>query len=133
MTSIASSRNVSNFQEKISKFIFPGVYYIRVYSYNDSFNAQEKYHLSLNVNYKSENISISDLRYNKGVGAALWVSDYDPFKIQAFSSSSKSEVGFLTSSEAYSAYKFGNPMFHPVCSTSPCIRLNRCLLFQEVR
>ena len=111
VTSIASSRNVSNFQEKISKFIFPGVYYIRVYSYNDSFNAQEKYHLSLNVNYKSENISISDLRYNKGVGAALWVSDYDPFKIQAFSSSSKSEVGFLTSSEAYSAYKFGNPMF----------------------
>jgi hypothetical protein len=111
-TSIASSRSASNYQEKISKFIFPSVYYIRVYSYNDSFNAQEKYHLSLSVSYKSENVNISNLRYTKGAGAALWVSDYDPFKIQAFTSYGKSEVGFFTSSQYYSAYKFGNPMFH---------------------
>lgn len=114
VTSIASSRNASNYQETISMFIFPGVYYIKVYSYNGSFNAKQKYHLSLSVNYKSEDVSISDLKYSKGAGAALWVSDYDPFNIQAFTSSGKSEVGFLTSSQYYSAYKFGNPMFHYV-------------------
>ncbi|MGM9813695.1 MAG: hypothetical protein ACI32C_02135 [Candidatus Enteromonas sp.] len=101
----------SNQQEKISKLIFPGIYYIKVYSFNDSFNAQEEYHLSLDVNYRSENISISNLRYVKGVGAALWVSDYDPFKIQPFTSSGRSEVGYITSSEYYTAFKFGNPIF----------------------
>ena len=108
---IASSRKSSNSQERITKFIFPRVYYIKVFSYNNTFNAQQKYHLSLDVNYISENVSISDLRYSKGVGAALWVSDYDPFNIQAFTSSGKSEVGYFTSSQYYSAYKFGNPMF----------------------
>lgn len=51
------------------------------------------------------------MRYSKDIGAALWVSDYDPFGIQAFTSQSKTEVGYLSSSQYYSAYKFGNPMF----------------------
>lgn len=109
--SVASSRKASNRPEHISKLVFPGVYYIKIYSYNDSFDAQERYCLSLYVNYKSEDINIPDLKYSKGVGAALWVSDYDPFNIQAFTSSGKSEVGYFTSNEYYFSDKFANPMF----------------------
>lgn len=50
VTSIATSSRVTNCDEKITKFIFPGVYYIKVYSYADTFNAQQNYHLSLDVN-----------------------------------------------------------------------------------
>lgn len=101
----------SNINERIDESLFPGVYYIRINSYNNVFNAQSEYKLSLSVDYTYENVSISELRYSKGVGAALWVSDYDPFEIQAFTSQSKSEVGFYCVDSLIYAYKFGNPLF----------------------
>lgn len=112
VTLVNRSNAAGSSNEHINKTLLPGVYYIRINSYNDGFNAQSEYKLSLNVDYNYENASISELRYTKGVGAALWVSDYDPFGIEAFTSQSKSEVGLFTSSQYYSAYKFGNPLFH---------------------
>ena len=108
---VARSAFVSNNDEKISVDLLPGVYYLRVNSYNDTFNAKEEYKLSLNVDYYFEDVSISELRYSKGIGAALWVSDYDPFGIYPFALQSKSEVGFYCFSQYYSVHKFGNPMF----------------------
>lgn len=91
--------------------LYAGVYYIRISSYKDTYDAQNPYQLYLNVDYQSEDVAISDLKFNKGIGAALWSSDFDPFGITAFSTSGKSEVGYFTSSTYYSAYKIGHPYF----------------------
>ena len=111
VTFVKRSNNRGTNDENITTSILPGVYYIRINSYDNSFDAQSEYCLSLNVDYNYEDVSISKLRYCKGVEAALWVSDYDPFNIKAFTSHTKDPVGIVTSSADYSTNKFGNPLF----------------------
>ena len=105
---VTYSRYAGTHRENIEKDILPNVYFIRVYS-SSGFDAQQKYSLNINVDYQYNNESISSLKYSNGAGAAMWISDYDPFGIEAFSTSSKEEVGYFTSSSSYSAYKIGHP------------------------
>ena len=59
----------------------------RIYSYS-GFDAQNYYNLTINVDYSYTNETISKLKYTNNAGAAIWISDFDPFGIQAFSFSS---------------------------------------------
>ena len=113
ITKIDSSPNESNLNEEMNNFLYPGVYYIYVFAYEDkTFNANEKHCLSLKVDYQSEDMSISDLRYNKDVGAALWVSDYDPFDIKPFTLSNKEEIGMYQVTLVGVQNSFANPIFN---------------------
>ncbi len=102
------SRYAGTHRENIEKDILPNVYFIRVYSYK-GFDAQNKYSLNINVDYQYNNESISNLKYSNGAGAAMWISDYDPFGIGPFTTTSKEEIGYFSSSSSYSAYKIGHP------------------------
>ncbi len=108
---VGRSARANNSDEHVSATFFPGIYYIRVGAFYDTFNAKDEYKLSLNVEYTPVDASISEMRYSKDIKAALWVSDYDPFGIQAFTSQSKTEVGYLSSNQYFSTYKFANPIF----------------------
>lgn len=105
---ISSSTRGSNINEAISTDVLPNVFYIRIYSYS-GFDAQNYYSLNIDVDYSYKDESISEMRYSKNAGAAIWVSDFDPFGIEPFSSSSSQEIGYFTSSEYYSAYRIAHP------------------------
>lgn len=105
---VSQSKRGSNINEEISVDVLPNVYFIRIYSYS-GFNAQSPYSLSITVDYTYNDESISDLKYSKNAGAAVWISDFDPFGIQAFSSSSTQEIGYFVSDSYYSAYKIAHP------------------------
>lgn len=105
---ISYSRYTGTYREKIEKDILPNVYFIRVYSYK-GFDAQNKYSLNIDIDYQYNNESISDLKYTNGARAAMWISDYDPFGIGPFTTTSKEEIGYFTSSSSYSAYKISHP------------------------
>lgn len=125
------SFNAGQSEERITWTLFPGVYYVRVLSYK-GFNAQEKYTLSVNVSYKTEDVSIPELKYNKGVGAAIWISDFDPFGMQAFESISASEVGYF-SADTITAYKIGYPLFGYLQSDDPIEHATLYIWNKELR
>ncbi|MDR1698134.1 MAG: hypothetical protein LBR37_04455 [Erysipelotrichaceae bacterium] len=78
---IASRKNYAS-DEYLSFELGAGYYHARVVSKNGWGREGAEYTLSGSVRYlhtKSE--KISDLRYNKGAKAALWVSDFDPASI----------------------------------------------------
>ncbi len=79
VTNIASSAYGSNHDEQISRRLLPGVYYIKVYSYNGF--GSPTYNLSVYGNYVREDVCIEEMMA-KGANAALWYSDYDPFGIK---------------------------------------------------
>lgn len=105
---VSSSTRASNNNESISVDVLPNVFYVRIYSYS-GFNAQSYYSLNINVDYSYNNESIADLKYSKNAGAAAWVSDFDPFGIKAFTSSSTQEIGYFVSDAYYSAYRIAHP------------------------
>ena len=94
------SMNVLN----ISTTVEPKKYFIRVFPksgatlYTDNF-----YELSVNIKYKNgyNNFSWTDLRYNKGIKAVSWISDFDPFNHKAFSHYEKSSFDFVGDLESY--------------------------------
>lgn len=113
ITCVSSSRKGSNTSELITGTFSPGTYYMRVYAYGDNCNDSEVYSLSFWVYYTASNESISALKYNKGAVAAIWLSDYDPCGISPFSSYSKGEIGYRSTSTgglvADIQNKFENP------------------------
>lgn len=118
ITQIASSTKASNNSESITKTLEPGTYYLWIYSYNDECDDSTYYNLSVNVSYTASDVAISSLRYNKGAKAALWISDYDPCGIAPYSSSSKVEVGVLSTSTPVSV-SFNNPYTRYFTSGEP--------------
>ena len=111
ITQITSSANAGSNPESISRVLYPGTYYIWVYSYNDECSDSDFYNLSINVDYTAQDTTISSLRYNKGAKAALWVSDYDPCGIEAYSQSGKVAVGYMNA-DYLPAMCFDNPFFN---------------------
>lgn len=92
---VSWSKYKNNLDECINISLTPGTYYLRIYSY-EGYSAWSKYNLSGSVIYPDINgsSSISDLRYNKGAGAAIWLSDLDPFKTKLSKEFTSKEVGF---------------------------------------
>lgn len=109
ISQIASSANGSNYSESISTTLQPGTYYIWIYSYNDECNDSVYYNLSVSCNYTAQNETISNLRFNKGAKAAIWISDYDPCGIQPLSQMSKVEVGVRSYGPEIISLSFENP------------------------
>lgn len=90
------SDNKGNMDEYLEKDITPNTYYIRVYSGDKvTYDANNKYKLTVLVDYKAKDKEYGKLRYNLGAGGAIWLSDFDPIGIKAFSTLSKEEAGFM--------------------------------------
>ena len=92
---LSQSRNGSNLSERIRMSAGPGTYYLRVYPYNNTFDAANEYHLYGSFSYSGTAASISNLRFDKGAKGALWVSDYSPFGIAPLSTFGSPEVGVI--------------------------------------
>lgn len=91
------SNKEKNTDESIIRDITPNTYYIRVYSGDKvTYDANNKYKLTVLVDYKAKDKEYGKLRYNLGAGGAIWLSDFDPVGIKAFSTLSKEEeAGFM--------------------------------------
>lgn len=59
-------------------YVDPGIFYISVYSNNESYNDSVSYNLILEITYNVKKESISELRYCKGAKGAVWLADYYP-------------------------------------------------------
>ncbi len=92
---IKNSIYANNSSERISIEVGPGTYYLRVYPYNNTYDADNEYNLNGQISYTSTSASISDMRFNKGAKGAVWVSDYNPFGIKPLSTFSNPEVGVI--------------------------------------
>lgn len=117
---VRKSTKGSNLDEYISVSLSPGTYYARVYSY-EGHSAWSEYNLYGSITYPDINnsASISDLRYNKGAGAAVWISDLDPFGYKPFETYTKEEVGyryydFSGSLYPMNIFSFENPFYQNV-------------------
>lgn len=114
---IKQSRYASNSSERIFIEVGPGTYYLRVYPYNNTFDAANNYNLTGKIAYTSTSASISDMRFNKGAKGAVWVSDYDPFGIAPLSTFGNPEVGVIaydmsgTSITPMNFEMYNNPYF----------------------
>ena len=78
-TRVGRSARGSNYDENISMRLYPGVYFIKVFSY-DGYGSP-KYNLSFSGNYVREDANIAEMTA-KGAKGALWLADYDPFDIK---------------------------------------------------
>ncbi len=107
------SRKSKGNDELITRNVTPNTYYIRVYPYGEkSYDATNKYKLNVSFKYDtSENLVYSDLKYNLGAGGAVWLSDFDPFGIKAFSSQEKNYAGYHMISGTTNVDCFSNPIF----------------------
>lgn len=107
---VSSSTKNGNENEYITATLSPGTYYARVYSSN-GYSASSEYTFYGSVDYINDlsnggngSISIPSLRYNMGAGAAIWISDLDPYGIKPLKTYAKEEVG-------YRYYDTSNSMF----------------------
>ena len=87
---VTYSNNGDNDDEHISRRLYPGVYYIKVYSYEGF--GYTKYNLNVSGNYVRNDMCIETLMAN-GHKAALWYSDYDPFGVKPSTSLNSLSVG----------------------------------------
>ena len=106
------SRKANNVNESITRNVTPNTYYVRVYPYGEkSYDAVNKYRLNFKIDYNIKNDTYSNLKYNLGAGGALWLSDFDPIGIKAFSSESAEYAGFFMASNGAIASAYANPIF----------------------
>ena len=89
---VAVSENVANTAEEIVVDSTPGTYYIWVYSKDDSFDDNAEYSILCDVEYKAQDVSLAEMRYDKGAKAALWISDNDVLGLDLFETDDWSEV-----------------------------------------
>ena len=88
---IASSNRNSTYDENISEYVYPGVYYVKVYSVKG--NGTSIYYLYCGATYdREEDLKVKDVM-DWGAKAALWMADYDPFGIKATQSIDSNIVG----------------------------------------
>lgn len=130
---ISSSNNTGSLSEQITEDILPNVFFIRVFSADGSFNAAEYYKLSFSLQYEYSDVSISNLRYSNGAGAAIWVSDYDPFGIIPFSEIARCEVGYVSHSEFKSVYKMAHPYKYKVKKDGKTLHASLYIWNKEIR
>lgn len=106
------SRKAQGSDEQITRNVTPNTYYIRVYPYGDkSYDADNKYKLTVSFSYQTKNETYSNLRYNLGAGGAIWLSDYDPCGIKAFSTQDRTYVGYHLIDGLTNIDVFSNPIF----------------------
>ena len=89
---IGYSLKTSNASERITKTLYPNVYYIMVNGLKGDYGSP-LYSLGLEVAYqRGEDQRISDLK-DLGAKGALWLSDWDPYGIKPSISDSRTPVG----------------------------------------
>lgn len=82
---IGSSTKGRNWDEKYDTFLYPGVYYIKVYTAKNNDGsigyATTKYTLSCKTTSIFQDANTKEMK-ELGAKGALWLSDYDPFGLQ---------------------------------------------------
>lgn len=110
ISQIASSSQVGVNPEIVTKILQPGTYYVWIYSYNENFDENKQYKIDVDISYTANNEHVSELRFNKGARAALWISDFDPCGILPYSEyGSVVEIG--SEGIAGANNKFANPFY----------------------
>lgn len=107
---VAYSCNIGVTPEEIVCTLPAGTYYIRIYSYNETYNDTESYSLSVKGQYTYQDVSISTLQ-NSGAVAAIWRSDFDLCGIKPFTTNSEVTVGYRNHSTFNEEDAFANPYF----------------------
>ena len=96
--------------EEIVRTLPAGTYYIRVYSYNETYNDAESYSLLVKGQYTYQNMSVNDLQ-NSGAVAAIWLSDFNPCGINPFTTKSEVTIGYRNHAIFNEEDAFANPYY----------------------
>lgn len=107
---VYDSCNVGVTPEEIVCTLEAGTYYVRIYSYNETYNDSESYSLSIKGKYTFENLSIDEMQ-RSGAVAAIWRSDFDLCGIKPFTTNSEVTVGYRNHATFSSEDAFANPYF----------------------
>lgn len=120
---IASSKQTLNTVENININVTPGTYYIRVYpNSNSDWNNTTNYKLKINYIMDAYSASIQDLKF-RNAKAAVWVSDYKPFGLNAVDLSGNTVVGLYNGiyDAGYLTVRHGNTFHQKISLYSPIV------------